>query len=180
VSGLPAGLTPVADAVDSAVFYAIDGTNGTFYKSTDGGHTFTSTATSFSGGNNTQVKATPGKAGELWLSGLDDGLFHSADGGATWTKVSSASSSYTLGFGKAAPWSKYLTLYQVGVVGGVTGVFMSTDDAASWHRINSDAQNWGWTGQAITGDPNDFGRVYLATNGRGIQTVDVAPFGLSF
>jgi hypothetical protein len=66
------------------------------------------------------------------------------------------------------------------VVGGVTGVFMSTDNAASWQRINSDAQNWGWTGQAITGDPNDFGRVYLATNGRGIQTVDVAPFGLLF
>ena len=179
-SGLPAGLTPVADAADSSAFYAIDGTNGTFYKSADGGRTFTSTTTAFSGGNNTQVKATPGKAGDLWLSGLDNGLFHSADGGATWTKVNSASSSYTLGFGKTAPWSKYLTLYQVGVVGGVTGVFMSTDNAASWYRINSDAQNWGWTGQAITGDPNDFGRVYLATNGRGLQTVDVAPFGLLF
>ena len=29
-------------------------------------------------------------------------------------------------------------------------------------------------------DSGAFGRVYLATNGRGIQTVDVAPLGLSF
>ena len=113
------------------------------------------------------------KTGDLWLSGLDVGLFHSTDGGATWAKLSSASSSYTLGFGKAAPGSHFQTLYQVGIVGGVTGVFMSRDDGASWQRINTDAQNWGWTGQAITGDPNHFGRVYLATNGRGIQTVDV-------
>ena len=65
-------------------------------------------------------------------------------------------------------------MYQVGVVGGVTGVFMSTDGARSWTRINSAAQNWGWTGQTITGDPYHYGRVYLGTNGRGIQTVDLA------
>jgi xyloglucan-specific exo-beta-1,4-glucanase len=174
VSGLPAGLTPVADAVDPSVFYAIDGSTGTFYKSADGGKTFTATSTSFSAGSNTQVKATPGKAGDLWLSGLTDGLFHSADGGATWTKVTSAAASYTLGFGKAAPGSRDLTLYQVGVVNGITGIFMSTNDGATWKRINRDDQNWGWTGQAVTGDPHTFGRVYLATNGRGIQTVDIA------
>jgi xyloglucan-specific exo-beta-1,4-glucanase len=173
VNGLKSGLTPVADATDSAVFYAIDGSNGTFYKSADGGRTFTTSATAASNGGNTQLKATPGKSGDLWLSGLDDGLFHSTDGGATWAKLSSASSSYTLGFGKAAPGSRYQTLYQVGIVRGVTGVFMSMNNGASWKRINTDAQNWGWTGQAITGDPDHYGRVYLATNGRGIQTVDL-------
>jgi photosystem II stability/assembly factor-like uncharacterized protein len=174
VSGLKSGLTPVADGTNSAVFYAIDGSTGTFYTSTDGGHTFTTSGTAASAGSNTQVKATPGRAGDLWLSGLDDGLFHSTDGGATWTRVTSASSSYTLGFGKAAPGSKYQTLYQVGVVNGVTGIFMSANDGASWKRINRNDQNWGWTGQAVTGDPNDYGRVYLATNGRGVQTIDVA------
>jgi len=173
VSGLKSGVTPVADAVNSADFYAVDGSTGTFYVSTDGGHTFTTSSTAASNGSNTQLKATPGKTGDLWLSGLDDGLFHSTDAGATWTKVGSASSSYTLGFGKAAPGSKYLTMYQVGVVNGVTGIFMSTNGAASWKRINRDDQNWGWTGQAITGDLNNYGRVYLATNGRGIQTLDV-------
>jgi hypothetical protein len=179
VTGLPAGLTPVADGTDSSVFYAIDGSTGTFYKSADGGRTFTATvftgsATPFNAGGNTQVKATPGKSGDLWLSALDNGLFHSTDGGATWTKAASAASSYTLGFGKAAPGSRQLTMYQVGIVNGVTGIFMSTDGAASWRRINQDDENWGWTGQAITGDPHAFGRVYLATNGRGIQTVDVS------
>jgi len=174
VTGLPAGLTPVADATASAVFYAIDGSTGTFYKSTDGGKTFTSTSTAFNGGGDTQVKATPGKTGDLWLSALDKGLFHSTDGGATWTQATAAASSYTLGFGKAAPGSRRLTMYQVGIVKGVTGIFMSVDGGATWQRINRDDQNWGWTGQAITGDPHAFGRVYLATNGRGIQTVDVA------
>lgn len=174
VAGLPAGLTPVADATDSAVFYAVDGSTGTFYKSTDGGKSFSTTATSFDGGGNTQVKATPGKTGDLWLSALDKGLFHSTDGGGTWTQVTSASSSYTLGFGKAAPGAADPAMYQVGIVDGVTGIFMSVNGGATWKRINRDDQNWGWTGQAITGDPNAFGRVYLATNGRGIQTVDVA------
>ena len=40
---------------------------------------------------------------------------------------------------------------------------------ANWQRINDDAHQWGWTGETVTGDPRVYGRVYLATNGRGIQ-----------
>jgi xyloglucan-specific exo-beta-1,4-glucanase len=172
-TGLTAGLHPVADPVDPAILHALDPDAGVLYTSTDGGSSFTATATGLPTGGNEQLKATPGVKGDLWLSALDHGLLHSTDGGKTWTTVASASSSYTLGFGKAAPRSRYATMYQVGIVDGVTGVFMSTDDARSWTRINSDAQNWGWTGQVITGDMTRFGRVYLGTNGRGIQTVDV-------
>ena len=174
VTGLAAGLHPVADPRDPSVFYALDPNAGTVYRSTDGGATFTVRAAGLPQGGNEQLQATPGTSGDLWLSALDSGLYHSTDGGATWTKADSAASSYTLGFGKAAPGAGDATMYQVGVVGGVTGVFMSTDGARSWTRINSAAQNWGWTGQTITGDPYHYGRVYLGTNGRGIQTVDLA------
>ncbi|WBO69518.1 hypothetical protein [Streptomyces camelliae] len=51
---------------------------------------------------------------------------------------------------------------------GATGT-VSDDQATSWIRINDDAHQRGWTGPAITGDPRLHGRVYLATNGRGIQ-----------
>ncbi|GJF25122.1 hypothetical protein SHO565_56860 [Streptomyces sp. HO565] len=44
-----------------------------------------------------------------------------------------------------------------------------TDESKSWTRINDDRHQWGWTGETITGDPRVHGRVYLATNGRGIQ-----------
>jgi hypothetical protein len=49
---------------------------------------------------------------------------------------------------------------------------MSTDAGAHWTKINSSQQNFGWI-PTIVGDPNHFGRVYLGTNGRGVQTIDI-------
>ena len=97
------------------------------------------------------------------------GLLRSTDGGRSFTKVTSCQASHTLGFGAAAEGASYLSVYHVATVGGVTGVFRSDDAAKTWQRINDDKHQWGWLGQAITGDPRIPGMVYLATNGRGIQ-----------
>ncbi|MDX3759625.1 hypothetical protein ACWDBO_17465 [Streptomyces mirabilis] len=35
--------------------------------------------------------------------------------------------------------------------------------------IDDDQHQWGWIGEAITGDPRAHGHVCLATDGRGIQ-----------
>ncbi|WP_416986704.1 hypothetical protein [Streptomyces sp. T028] len=51
----------------------------------------------------------------------------------------------------------------------IGAVYRSDDGAKSWVRINDDHHQWGWTGEIIVGDPRVYGRVYLATNGRGIQ-----------
>ncbi|MGY1498779.1 hypothetical protein ACW4TU_19645 [Streptomyces sp. QTS52] len=75
----------------------------------------------------------------------------------------------TLGFGAAADGASCLSVYQVATVKGVTGVYRSDDAAKTWRRINDDQHQWGWLGEAITGDPRIPGMVYLATNGRGIQ-----------
>src|SRR5262249_32961447 len=125
VSGLPSGLTPVADSQSANTFYALDGATGTLYKSTDSGATWTSAATGLPENGSDQLKATSGRSGDLWLSAQDGGLYHSTDGGATWSKAASAASSYTLGFGAAAPGRQYPTIYQVGTVNGTVGVFMS-------------------------------------------------------
>ncbi|WP_416975509.1 hypothetical protein [Streptomyces sp. 4F14] len=57
------------------------------------------------------------------------------------------------------------------VNGFSAGVFRSTDQGATWLRVNDDAHQWGAIGGVgvITGDPDVFGRVYVGTNGPGLQ-----------
>ena len=80
----------------------------------------------------------------------------------------------TLGFGQAAPGARYPAIYLAGLVGGVQGIFRSTDGGASWVADQHRRAAVGWIGQTITGDPRVFGRVYLGTNGRGILCGDPA------
>ncbi|MET9441691.1 1,4-beta-glucanase [Streptomyces sp. NPDC006610] len=170
VPSFPKGATPVADPADPQLFYAYDTDTGTLFASTDGGLTFTARATGLpSGDTQFKVVAAPGRSGDLWLSAKWNGLYRSTDGGAAFTKVDSCWASYALGFGKAAEGADYPALYQVGAVDTITAIHRSDDGARTWTRINDDAHQWGWTGETITGDPRVYGRVYVATNGRGIQ-----------
>ncbi|MEU0215140.1 1,4-beta-glucanase, partial [Streptomyces sp. NPDC006265] len=122
-----------------------------------------------SGDTQFQLVAAPGRSGDLWLSLKWNGLYRSTDGGATFTKVASCWASYTLGFGKAAEGASYPALYMVGSTETITAVYRSDDEAKSWVRVNDDQHQWGWIGATITGDPRVYGRVYIATNGRGVQ-----------
>jgi len=169
VGGLGTGAEVVADRSSARTFYSLAG--GTLYASTDGGATFTARATNVPGG---RLTAVPGIAGDLWISGGDKGLLHSTDGGRTFTTLGSVQSASALGFGKAAPGASYQALYLIGTVKNVTGVFRSTDKGATWLRVNDDAHQWGAIGAVgiITGDPDTFGRVYIGTNGRGLQYGD--------
>ncbi|MPY64706.1 cellulose binding domain-containing protein [Streptomyces spongiae] len=176
-SGIPAGAIVESDRVDPKTFYGFK--SGKFYVSTDSGATFTaSSATGLPSGDSVRFKALPGTKGDIWLAGgASDGaygLWHSTDGGASFTKLSSVEQADTIGFGKAAPGASYQTLYTSAKIGGVRGIFRSTDKGATWTRINDDAHQWGWTGAAITGDPRVYGRVYVSTNGRGVVYGDTS------
>ncbi|WP_437073321.1 cellulose binding domain-containing protein [Streptomyces sp. enrichment culture] len=179
-SGIPAGAIVESDRVDPKVFYGFK--SGKFYVSTNGGATFTaSAATGLPSGDSVRFKALPGTKGEVWLAGgASDGaygLWHSTDGGASFTKLANVQEADAIGFGKAAAGASYQTLYTSAEIGGVRGIFRSTDKGATWTRINDDAHQWGWTGAAITGDPRVYGRVYIATNGRGIIYGDSSDSG---
>ncbi|PAZ09944.1 xyloglucanase [Streptomyces sp. SA15] len=179
-SGIPAGAIVESDRVDPKVFYGFK--SGKFYVSTDGGATFTaSSAGGLPSGDKVRFKALPGAKGDIWLAGgATDGaygLWHSTDGGATFTKLSNVEQADTIGFGKAAAGASYQTLYTSAKIGGVRGIFRSTDKGATWTRINDDAHQWGSTGEAITGDPRVYGRVYIATNGRGVIYGDASDTG---
>ncbi|WP_128435233.1 WD40/YVTN/BNR-like repeat-containing protein [Streptomyces cyaneus] len=174
VSSFPKGATPVADPADPTLFYAYDTDTGTLLASTDSGRTFTARASGLpSGDSQFELVAAPGRSGDLWLSTKGNGLYRSTDGGATFTKVASCWASYTLGFGKAADGADYPAIYMVGSTGTITAVHRSDDGAKTWVRINDDQHQWGWIGETITGDPRIHGRVYVATNGRGVQYGDL-------
>ncbi|MDQ0909029.1 photosystem II stability/assembly factor-like uncharacterized protein [Streptomyces canus] len=169
--GLGSGAVVVADRSSARTFYSL--ADGKLYASTDGGATFTARATGLPVG---RLTAVPGIAGDLWISGGDKGLLHSTDGGRTFTALTTVRSASALGFGKAAPGASYQALYLIGTVKDVTGVFRSTDKGATWLRINDDAHQWGSIGAVgvVTGDPDTFGRVYVGTNGRGLQYGDAS------
>ncbi|MFD5240867.1 cellulose binding domain-containing protein [Streptomyces tendae] len=179
-TGIPAGAIVESDRVNPKTFYGFK--SGKFYVSTDGGATFTaSAATGLPAGDSVRFKALPGGAGDVWLAGgaADGayGLWHSTDGGGTFTKLPGIDAADTVGFGKAAPGASYQTLFTSAEIGGVRGIFRSTDEGATWTRVNDDAHQWGWTGAAITGDPRVYGRVYVATNGRGVIYGDTSDTG---
>ncbi|MFC8664486.1 1,4-beta-glucanase [Streptomyces sp. NPDC057199] len=170
ISSFPKGATPVADPADPTHFYAYDTDTGTLLASTDSGRSFTARAVGLpSGDAQFKLVAAPGRSGDLWLSAKWNGLHRSTDGGVNFSKVASCWASYTLGFGKAADGAGYPAIYQVGSTDTITAVYRSDDEAKTWTRINDDAHQWGWTGEVVIGDPRVYGRVYLATNGRGIQ-----------
>ncbi|WP_066464277.1 cellulose binding domain-containing protein [Sanguibacter suarezii] len=170
-TGLPDGARVESDRVDPAIFYGYAG--GRFYVSTDGGASFTaSAATGLPEDGNVRFAAVPGHSGDVWLAGgMTDktyGMWHSTDAGATFTRVDAVDEGDSIGFGKAAPGSSYPTIFTSSKIDGVRGIFRSDDAGATWNRINDDAHQWAWTGAAITGDPDVYGRVYIGTNGRGI------------
>ncbi|MGR4881490.1 RICIN domain-containing protein [Streptomyces sp. LARHCF249] len=169
VSGLGNGAVVVADRSSANTFYSLAG--GTLFASTDGGATFTARAANLPAG---RLAAVPGIAGDLWIADGGKGLLHSTDGGRTFTALPTVQSASALGFGKAAPGGAYQALYLIGTVKDVTGVFRSTDKGATWLRVNDDAHQWGSIGGVgvIAGDPDTYGRVYVGTNGRGLQYGD--------
>ncbi|MFJ2178556.1 1,4-beta-glucanase [Streptomyces sp. NPDC087851] len=175
VTTFPKGAVPVADPVDPRRFYVYDTDGGAVYRSTDGGATFVKGASGLPSGDvQFRIAAAPGRTGDLWLSAKWNGLYRSTDGGTSFTKLTSCWGSYALGFGKAAPGASYPAVFQTGATENFVGVYRSDDTGATWIRINDDAHQWGWTGETITGDPRVHGRVYLGTNGRGIQYGDPA------
>ena len=167
VTGLPVKAAVVGDRVDGRLFYGFDPATGTAYVSTNGGASFTATATGLPTGAG-KLETVLDRAGHCWLAAGAGGLYRSVDSGLTYFPVTSIDEAYTIGFGKAAPRHRDMAAYTSGQVAGVRGIFRSDDSGASWVRVNDDRHQYASTGDAIAGDPRVYGRVYLSTNGFGI------------
>jgi len=163
------GARPVADPVNPRKFYALRGDG--LLRSVDGGASFAPTVARLASAKGSPaVRAAPGREGDLWVALYDGGLARSTDSGNSFANLKNVGYAAAVGFGKAAPGAAYPTVYIWGEVGGVRGVFRSTDTGASWLRVNDERHQYGGPGDAqfVVGDMNTFGVVYMSTAGRGI------------
>ena len=163
-------LRPAADPINANKFYAYDNSNGAVLVSTDGGSSFGVAATLASGGS-TLIHAAPGREGDVWVALRSGGLSRSTNSGASFGKLPNVTDCSAVGFGKAMSWASYPTVFIWGAVnGGKRGLYRSTDQGASWIRINDDTHQFGGPGNAqfVVGDMNTEGVVYMSTVGRGI------------
>ena len=165
VDTLPAGADVCSDRVNPKVFYAY--AKNTFYKSEDGGLTFKPVQTGLESPT-AKIKAVPGKEGHVWIPGPSTGLTYTTDGGNTINKVNGITRCDVIGFGKAKAGEDYLAIYICGQIDGLYAVYRSDDMAKNWVRVNDDQHQYGSINYSITGDLRVYGRVFVATNGRGI------------
>jgi len=175
-----------ADRVRPGVFYLYDRRDGGFYRSEDGGVTWKHVATlpkqigahyDFH-----RVLTSPQAGGDIWLSISgstavgEHGLYHSTDGGDTWTKIAGVTWAQNCAFGRGRPGGRFPALYLFGQIGGAVPtnekasdvqLYRSDDGGQTWTRINDDAHQFAGF-NALTGDGQAWGRVYVSTGGRGI------------
>jgi hypothetical protein len=99
---------------------------------------------------------------------IGNGLKYSTDHGATYTKITNVTNCAAVAIGKADVSATYPTVFIWGTVGGVNGMFRSTNKGASWTRVNDDAHQFGGV-NFVFADMNVFGRVYTSgILGRGL------------
>ncbi|WP_181885040.1 T9SS type A sorting domain-containing protein [Pontibacter diazotrophicus] len=171
------GLKPVADRVNAKKFYVYDVEAGRVMLSTNGGTSFSAAATGLPTVPDWQLwaanlEAVFGVEGELWLTNPNGGLYRSTNSGGTFLRQFNVQEAVKVGFGKAAPGETYPAVYIAGNVNDESGFFRSDDAGATWVRVNDEQHQFGGVND-ITGDPRVFGRVYVATSGRGIVYGDI-------
>jgi photosystem II stability/assembly factor-like uncharacterized protein len=171
--GLSSGVSVIADPVNASRFYAFDAPTGKLMASTNSAATFEPTATSLpssqDAGGGGVLAATPRLQGDLWVGSRNIGLYHSIDGGTSFTKLNNVGGADALGFGKAAPGKTFRALYLLGRINQLQAYYRSDDAGQTWVRINDDQHQFGAPNRPLViGDPRIYGRVYLTTGGRGV------------
>ena len=167
--------TVTADRVLPNTFYLYYAGEG-LYESTNGGVSWTQMLsgqiTTWSN-YNAELQSVPGEAGNLFFTagpqsgGTQTGFWQSTNQGAAWTAVPNVQNVNCFGFGAPAPGQSYPSIYIVGWVNNVFGIWQSNDDAKSWVQIGTYPENSLDGIKTISGDPNVYGQVYVGFSGSG-------------
>ena len=165
-TGIAAQAQVVSDRVVPGVYYGLAG--GALTISTNAGATWTTLQSGLPSRGTLVI--LPDAQGDLWLAGGSSAALYSNTGTAAapnLTTVSGVQYANHLGFGAGPNGSLKPTLYLNGQIGGVNGVYRSTDGGVTWLQINDSVHQWGGI-SAICGDMRTFGTVYLTPPGRGV------------
>jgi len=182
IDGQPSGVTGImkeiwqrdvllqADTQNPDLFYLADRETGKFYRSTDGGVSFTkiSSFKSSAWREWVKVRPMPDNEGEVWLGSKVVGLMKSTDAGTTWTTLKGVTQVSDFAFGKPKPGTTVKTLFVAGTVDGIVGLFESNDLGQTFNRINGEIAFGKGIGVAtMSASLRDYGEVYLGTGGWG-------------
>ncbi|MDD6213946.1 MAG: hypothetical protein PUB42_01985 [Firmicutes bacterium] len=166
------------DRVNKDIFYAYSYLEGKFYRSIDGGKTFTETGsiTPQIKGRATTVRANPGHEGEVFVSANNKGLYRSQDSGLTFSPMDDITNVEGFAFGAKVPGTENIySMFLLGKIGGVRGLYRSDDGGSEWILMNDADHGLGCSVMCIEGDRSTYGRVYVGTQGRGVMTAGPAP-----
>lgn len=167
-----------------ANFVGASGGSHTVYSSTNGGVTFVLTGTCSTGSYNmyrAQLKTAPA-ADDVWI--CDDGsctippgggVWRSTNAGAKWAKVANGVINQVreVSFGKALSGTGY-TVFINGYKNGIQGIYRSDNYGTTWVALDqvptcADIQ-------ALAGDRQEYGKVYIGTGGRGVFSSALPPY----
>ena len=161
-----------------------------FIKSTDGGATwtqvFTSARSRYSQLSIHELKLCLAKPA-IYFSPEDlkavashpaaEAFYQSTDGGPPGHAVPNVLEVTTFGFGAPATPGGYPSIYIVGYVNSVYGIWQSNDDAHSWTMIGDYPNGSLDPIRTIAGDPNIYGQVYVGFAGSGYAYLPAASAG---
>jgi oligoxyloglucan reducing-end-specific cellobiohydrolase len=170
-AGLSGKFAVTSDKVTPNTFYVYGG--GAFYRGASSFDKVNATALPVSGSCNGSGCGVPvasfARAGDVWLPLGSNGLYHSTDGGATWTRLANVTwvNSVAVGAPANASAPDAVYLYGYAAPANAMAIYRSDDNGATWLRINDDAHQYGGP-TLIQADPRVYGRVFLGMNGRGI------------
>jgi xyloglucan-specific exo-beta-1,4-glucanase len=175
VSGLPNGPKGpwywgqplAADKVNGNTFYYYS--SGKMYRSNNGGASFSIVNSSLPIEGWSMLKTVPGISSEVWISLNWKGLYRSTDGGMRFTKIVGVERAYLFAFGKPQTGSKIPALYLYGKVTNLgEGIFRSLDNGKTWISISDLNKPIGGEPNVMEASRQQFGLVFIGTNGRGI------------
>ncbi|KAF9514311.1 glycoside hydrolase family 74 protein [Hydnum rufescens UP504] len=168
VNGLPAGAIVEADKSNDAYFYA--SLAGKVYSSWDGGASFSYVSSLGSSTRSNGIAVNNlGRAGELYIS-TNQGIWHSTNYGQSVVQLSGGlTQAWGIAVGAPRVSGGTPSVFAAGIVNGVTGLFRTSNNGASWTQINDAAHGFATVSAVVlAGDPRIYKRVYVGTNGRGI------------